>query len=139
MLLFEMPGNRFMLILGMLTALLAALLIFYLVTLNTTLDRISEENRTMSPGSVWLLLIPFFNLVWHFIVVGRLADSIKAEADHRGLTLNESRPAYDIGLVMCILLIVLPFIGFICWIVYWVKINGYKNLLRPINTPPVSA
>ncbi len=35
--------------------------IFYLLTLSKALNRCSPANRSMSPGQVWLLLIPLFN------------------------------------------------------------------------------
>lgn len=112
--------------------------IFYLVTLQSTFNSISVENRKMPAGNVWLLLIPVFSIIWHFIVVGNLADSIKAEALSKKLFLNEARPAYSVGLAMCILdcfaiipvlNIITVLISLICWIIYWVKINGYKNML----------
>lgn len=112
--------------------------IFYLITLQSTFDTISLKNRRMSSGNVWLLLIPIFGTIWHFIVVNKMADSIKAETDEMNIKIFESRPAYNIGLSMCILdcLFVIPIVkilsiiaGLICWILYWVKINYYKNIL----------
>jgi hypothetical protein len=123
-------------------AFIAALLIpfiFYLVTLQSTLRIVSPENRKMPPSNVWLLLIPVFGLIWHFIVVARMADSISAEAKTKGIPLNEPKPAYGFGLAMCILncILFLPILHFytgvaalVCWILYWVKIAEYKNRLR---------
>lgn len=112
--------------------------IFYLMTLQSTFDTISMENRKMPSGNVWLLLIPVFGIVWHFIVVKKLADSIKAEADSKGIKIAELNPAYNIGLAMCILscLSLIPGLklftgiaGMVCWIIYWVKITEYKKIL----------
>src|SRR5690606_39828162 len=108
--------------------------IFYLRSLHSTFSAISIENRQMDPGKVWLLLIPIFGIVWHFVVVRDLTESIRNEAISKGIPLKETRPAYHIGFAMCVLscLIFLPWVGvavLVCWIIYWVKIVEYKNLL----------
>ena len=46
--------------------------VFYLITLQSTLNEVSLKNRRMNPGEVWLMLIPIFGLVWQFIM-GRLS------------------------------------------------------------------
>jgi hypothetical protein len=112
--------------------------IFYLITLQNTLKLIKDHNRLMPPGQVWLLLIPLFGTVWHFIVVERLSDSLKKELQERNIESTEERPAYKVGLTMNILFCcgLIPFLGGICsiagfvlWIIYWVKIHEYKTKL----------
>ena len=114
-------------------------LIFYLLTIQNTLYAISSENRKMQPGQVWLSLIPLFGLVWQFIIVNRLADSLKDEFVSKNIKIDEERPGIGIGLAYCILFAcsVIPFVGFvtvigglICWIIYWSKINDYKIKLK---------
>lgn len=114
-------------------------LILYLLTLNNTLKEISPENQKMPPGQVWLILIPLFGIVWQFIVVNRMADSLKAEFAKRGIPSHEDRPGFGIGLAYCILNCcgIVPFLGalaaiagLVCWIIYWVKISGYKTMLQ---------
>ncbi len=113
--------------------------IFYLLTLQKTLKAVSPENRKMPPSNVWLVLIPFFGLVWQFIIVNRIADSLKAEFEKRNIKVEEDRPGYSIGLAYCILYCcgIIPFLGIlaaiaglVCWIIYWVKIADYKNKLE---------
>lgn len=113
-------------------------LIFYLVSLQNTLYEVHESNRKLNPGKVWLTLIPLFGLVWQYIVVVRISDSLKAEFEKRNLIISEMRPGIGIGLTYCILIscTIIPVLGIlcgiaglICWIVYWVKINNYKMLL----------
>ena len=113
-------------------------MIFFLLTLQNTLNAISFENRKMEPGLVWLSLIPIFGLVWQFIVVDRMAGSLKAEFTKREMATEEARPGNSIGLAYCILFCcsLIPFLGYItsiagliCWIIYWIKINDYKNRL----------
>jgi L-asparagine transporter-like permease len=111
----------------------------------------------MSSGLVWLSLIPLFGTVWQFIIVNKMADSLYAEFDKRQITDEEKRPGYIIGLVYCIcfaisalgsiivsiihlqhwpdwqhawfLRILFSAVGIIFWIIYWVKIYGYKSRL----------
>lgn len=117
--------------------------IFYFLNLQNALKQCAPQNQRMAPGLVWLSLIPFFNLFWNFKVVSAVADSLAAELQMRGLPRNEERPGYQVGMAHCILSICayiqylgIPVIGqlcglagFICWIVYWVKIAGYKKKL----------
>jgi|ERR1700674_4565854 hypothetical protein len=122
--------------------------VLYLRTLQRALERCSPESRTMSPGKVWLLFVPLFNLIWQFLVVTKLAKSLHNEFTRRSLPNSESTlaPGRVVGLAMCIstLVSLVPLIapvasiaGFVCWIVYWVKIANYSRMLEgpvPIRT-----
>lgn len=118
-----------------------ALLIAYLLTLQRALERCAPRNRTVSPGKVWLSLIPLFNIVWQFILVSRIAETLRREFDFRGVTQPASQDDYGrgVGLAMCVLAVIsfIPLVGIptglagcICWIVYWVKISGYSKTLE---------
>ena len=61
-----------------------AIAIFYLVTLQKALSRVSRRNRLMQPGMVWLALIPLFNLVWNFFIATQIPDSLRNEFRARG-------------------------------------------------------
>ena len=115
------------------------ILIFYLLTLQNTFSKISNENRKMPSGQVWLALIPLFGLIWQFIIVNNMADSLKAEFTNRNIKVEEERPGIGIGLAYCILFCccIIPFLGIltlicgiICWIIYWAKIYNYKIKLQ---------
>jgi len=122
-------------------AILAPLLvpaILYLLTLQSALERCSAKSRTVAPGTVWLMLIPVFNLVWHFILVGHVSRSLRNEFNRKRTPGVEAEPGKSIGLAMCILApcAIAPIVGvfaavggLICWILYWVKISGYSQLL----------
>jgi hypothetical protein len=114
--------------------------IFYLLTLQRAIERCAVESRTMSPETVWLLLIPFFNLVWQFIVVNNISKSLRNEFAKRNLVAAGGDFDRALGLAMCLLTIVsmIPIVGFatgigalVCWIVYWVKIEAYARMLLP--------
>jgi hypothetical protein len=59
--------------------------IFYLVTISRTLAAVSEQHRWVSPGLVWLNLIPVFSLGWHFYTVVKVRDSLVPELRAKGI------------------------------------------------------
>lgn len=138
-LLISLPGGSEWVVIFIALLLVTLILIpkiFYLITLQSTLKAISEENRKMPPNNVWLQLIPLFGIVWHFIIVKKMADSISAEANLKKIKIDEQKPAYNIGLAMCILncFFIIPYLNIltgiaslICFILYWTKINSYKS------------
>lgn len=122
--------------------------IFFLISQQNILKAIQPQNRTMSPGEVWLQLIPIFNFVWCFIVVNRIAESIRRELTSRiGFSFEENqspvsyyesteKPTQQVGIAMCVLYCcgIIPVIGvaariaaLVCWIVYWVKLGQYRK------------
>lgn len=132
--------------------------IFFLLTQQNTLKAIQPQNRTMNPGEVWLTLIPFFGLIWIFIVVNRIADSLNRELNSSTFSFeqnnnnyqqSQSKPTYSIGLAYCVLFAcsIIPVLGslaglggLICWIIYWVKLSELKskveaNRYNTMNTP----
>ena len=121
--------------------------VFYCLTLQKTLHRVSPKNRAMAPGLVWLLCIPLFSLVWHFYVVLSMAKSLGAEFTERQ-AVTEPAPGKSLGLVLCLLhaffelslalplsshgVIIVWLCGvsaLICWVIYWIKISGYAGKL----------
>lgn len=129
-------GAGLMVVLGI-VAVVLVVFIFYLLTLQRAMSRCSPECRAMEPGLVWLALIPCVNLVWQFFIVINVAKSLGAEFQKRGVA-EEERPGQSLGLAMCILnaVSIIPYLGcltglagFICWIIYWVKIAGHSQKL----------
>ena len=113
--------------------------ILFLLSLQKALQRCAPESRTMSPGQVWLLLIPLFGIVWLFIVVIRIASSLRNEFLRRQLPLAEAEPGKTLGIAMATLSVtgIIPLVGmitglasFVCWILYWVKIAGYSRRIE---------
>ena len=119
-------------------------LIFFALTLQKALDRCAPENRAMSPRMVWLLLIPFFNLIWNFIVVTRMAATLESEFRMRQIPI-EQNPGQGIGIAYAILFICtfVPLLGLlagfaclVCWIIYWVKIAECSGRLAASRALP---
>ena len=109
--------------------------VLFLLTLQNTLKAISPENRMMPPSNVWLMFIPLFNIVWQFIMVDKIAQSITAECARLNIPTTEAKPTYNIGLAwnICNILSFIPIIGglasLVTFILYWVKVNDFKNLI----------
>lgn len=111
--------------------------IFWLVSMQKALRRCSPESRKMSPGLVWLMLIPAFNYVWIYFVVIQVSNSVKAEFEKRGI--KQTPPSLGLGVTLCIFVssIVIPFVGWfvsvpvaiILGIVYWVQVASRSKLL----------
>lgn len=112
--------------------------IFFLLSLQKCLKRISGQNREMSPGLVWLNLIPIFSLGWMIYTVLKISKSVKNEGKSRNTT-ELGDGAYGVGLAMCICYIISVIIGFIgivaliLWIIYWVKIAAINGKLETIG------
>jgi hypothetical protein len=128
------PQHLLIIVLSLFPVLLPA--IFYLALLQKALRRCAPESRTMPPGQVLLLLIPLFNFVWHFIVVGRIASSLRNEFLRRQLPLDDPEPGKTLGIAMCVLSATcwIPILGvftilagFVCWILYWIRIAEYSG------------
>ena len=112
--------------------------IFYLISLQRALEAVSAENRLMPARQVWLSLIPIFNFVWMFFVVNKIAGSFQLECYRLNIPTTELKPSQGVGnakniLRLCAFIPVIGIvanIGFIvCWILHWVKVNQYKNLI----------
>lgn len=141
-------GLAFLCILG----LGIGLNIFYILTLQRALNKCSPLSRTFQPGTMWLLLIPFFNLIWNFIVVLGVSASLGNEFRARNASYVDAEPGKSIGIAMsvCGACSIVPILGIlaglpylILWIVYWVKIKDFSELLDQIpaasGQPPIHA
>jgi hypothetical protein len=118
--------------------------LLYLAFLAGVLAKCSPSPRTMKPGMVWLLLIPLFNVVWSFLVVLALADSLRNEFKLRNIRIEDSKPGKSIGIAMavCGACMIIPFVNLLAmlpqlvlWIVYCVKIAGYSRRLDSPAAP----
>lgn len=121
--------------------------IFYLLMVQRAIGRCTPVNQAMSPGLVWLSMIPVFCLVWDFFIVINVAKSLGAEFRSRGMAEPEA-PGKTLGLVMCILTCCagIPGIGgfiglgaFVCWIIYWVQIAGFSAKIEAPASEAIAA
>ena len=103
--------------------------IFFLLTLSRCLAQCSPRNRTMEPGAVWLNLIPLFNLVWMFITIFKLSDSLRNEYRDRGMRSDDPEFGKMMGILYMVFNFLCGFVALVFFIIYWIKIAGYKNEL----------
>lgn len=132
-----------------------SLAILYLNTLSNTLKLIRYENRTLEPGNVWYMLIPFYNYYFAFTMVKDVAQSIENEFRSRDLHID-SKPTYAIGLAACIAVIIVASLNIISsvfftydatfnkikgyaalgqlalWVGHWVQVYQYKKKLKSL-------
>jgi len=113
-----------------------AVLVFYILTMQKALNLAGPGHQKMQPGMVWLMLIPLFNLVWHFFVVRNVSESVKSWAAEHGKSVDDA--GYTIGLITCIAQCcgLVPIInmlagpvGLVCLIIWWVKVAGFNRLM----------
>lgn len=125
--------------------------ILFLLTQQKALKFIQPANRSISPGEVFLQLIPLFGMVWQFFVVARISKSIQRELLEQIFSFEKtesveysttSRPTYAIGITYCTLFCcsIIPFNPIVklffslatitCWIIYWVQLSMYKHKLK---------
>ena len=109
--------------------------VFYLLTLQKALNRCSPQNRTMTPGLVWLQIIPFFSYVWMFFNVLAIGRSLENEFRSRGTVRH--RPGLALGLTTAIVcssgevFLIASNWRFVPWIGYFAR-NQITLGIRPL-------
>lgn len=121
--------------------IMLAIGILFLITQQNTLESIAPESRFITPGNVWLQLIPLFNFYWYFVVVNKLSQSIALEYSRLNIGSNERYPTKNMGIVTGVIYFftLIPSAGIkgfaslgwlICLIIYWVQIfNCRKKII----------
>ena len=113
---------------------------FYANSVRKTLLLIAPENRLMKPEMAWILVVPLVNIYWNFVVAGRLADSLTNEFYDRQIA-EEENPGAAMGKRYAwlfllsnvplppFILVSIALVSFVYFIVYWVKVNNFRNIL----------
>lgn len=121
--------------------------ILFLLSLQKCLNRVAPANRTMSPGLVWLNLVPLLNLGWVFYTVIQVAASVVKEGQARNLDVADGGKTLGLTYGILMLCSFIPLLGIlcglgslVCWIMYWVKIAGISTkLAAPAAAAPAPA
>lgn len=107
--------------------------------ISSWLKEVPEEDRVMTPGQVWLLLIPFFNFYWNFrVYMYDVPQSFKNYFQRQGKERNEEvgdcGKTMGMWLCICTLSSLVPFVGSIVgmgtlvFLILWMlKIHELKN------------
>ncbi len=123
--------------------------ILFQLTLQRTMNAVSPQNRQMSGGSVWLTLIPVFNLVFPFIFNNALKNSIEMEYFDRKIAkpvnLATGTVVYPLMTILSIFFSLLYYVSyneslsilsglagltnFITQIVFWSQVTSHKKVL----------
>jgi hypothetical protein len=113
--------------------------VFFLLNLRDVLRSVSLQNRAMEPNQVWLNFIPLFGIVWIFVTVIKIRDSVRAEFYSRRWAASGDF-GYGVGLAYAILSIIswgfLGIAALVCYVMYWVRMSELKNQLGQ-SQPPV--
>lgn len=75
-----------------------------------------ETYRQMPVNQVWLMLIPFFNLIWAFFIASKLPASFKQYFDERGVPeaeVGDCGKAVALWWAICSVVIIVPCLGVI--------------------------
>lgn len=112
--------------------------VFYLLNLQDTMKEVGQSRQQVPPSNVWLMFIPFFNLIYPFILYPKICDSVRAEFQHRGLDSNgDFGKGIGIALPILSLASIIPYLGtlasighLVLFIIFWSQTAGYKNQLR---------
>jgi len=113
---------------AILVVALLVLGIMYLLAVSRLIEQISPRNQPMSPGMVWLVLIPIFGPIWQIIMMFQLSDALMKEYRARGM-----RGDGDFGKTATILYlvgIVIPGLSLVGWIMHWMKVSQYTQELK---------
>lgn len=105
--------------------------VLFLLNISKTLALCSPRNQTMTPGQVWLNLIPLFGTVWIFITFIRLSESLQNEYRSRGIRPEDPEFAKMTGILYMVLSLVgCGPVGLVFFIMYWVKVSGFRKTLE---------
>ena len=105
---------------------------------------VPAEHQKMAPGLVFLLLIPFFNIIWNFIVFLRIPESFQSYFASQGRT-DVGDCGRQIGLwyAICGVAAFVPCVNYVAapaalvlFIIFLVKIWGLKGQIAAAAVPP---
>lgn len=126
--------------------------VFFCMSLILAINQVKPENRTIQPSSIWLFLIPVFNLFWIFVIISKMASSLRNELEDRDYEIEEN-PGFRIGMFVAIV----PFLTYVFYLIdffviknqvitliigtlgimrliffiqYWMKISWYRKVLE---------
>ena len=79
----------------------------------------SPQHQTMEPAMVWLLLIPFWNVYWHFKALPAVARSLSATLRDKGID-QQGKDASGLlaGKIFASIIVFMSIIEVISWITH---------------------
>lgn len=116
--------------------------------ISSWLKEVPEEDRAMTPGKVWLLLIPLFNFYWMFrVYMLDIPKSFKNYFDRQGDQLvGDCGKNMGLWLCICTLGGFIPLLGslvsiagLVLYVLWLVKIHQLKNKIIADRLPVAQA
>lgn len=135
--------DEILIIVAIITLLIVVVVqLLYLMTLNHTIQAIRPEFRQIEPGQAWLGFIPLFHLIWPFIINPKVAASIKADLEDRGVTglgeagkqLGSIYPGLRFGGYIPGIGVLFSLGYLVVFIIWWSKLGQYKRQLMNSGT-----
>jgi hypothetical protein len=105
---------------------LLAITIYWLRTMQRAIEACASANRTTNASGVWMILIPGFGMVWQFVMIGHVSESLKKEYQSRNWLIEEDQPAYGKGITAAVIISIVFLIRGIFWVQPWL---GFLGLL----------
>ena len=145
----QMSGDGAAVIAGLLMFILTTLLITLAISfailivicalLHSALARVPPEHRAMEPGLVWLLLIPFFSIIWNFFVFLQIPESYKSYFTAQGRTdVGDCGRGVGLWYAICGAMSIVPCVNYLAapaalvlLIIFLVKVLGLKGQISP--------
>lgn len=121
-------------VIGLLVGTAIGAILCYFIS--SWLKEVPEEDRAMTPGKVWLLLIPLFNFYWMFrVYMLDIPKSFKNYFDRQGDQLvGDCGKNMGLWLCICTLGGFIPLLGslvsiagLVLYVLWLVKIHQLKN------------
>ena len=98
---------------GLVGLVLVGLLIVALWRIMDAANAAAPAHRTMEPGMIWLLLIPFFQVYWNFRALPAVSDSLAATMRDKGLKPDDC--GRYIGMIWSLLVLGIYILHIIAW------------------------
>lgn len=121
-------------VLGLIVAFLIPY-VFYLVTLQKTMNAIDPSIRPFHGALVWLAFVPVVGWIWLIIYTILLSTSLDRDLANRRI--GDTSMGVTIAFVVLMGLSMIPYINLITiipmivlWIIHWVKMAGLRRQLE---------
>ena len=137
----EMRDEEFAIVITMVTfavvmlAISLAVQIVVCILLIKSYQVVPDEHKRISTGKIWLLLIPFFNLYWVFVVFLRIPESYQSYFASVGRADEFGDCGYNLGkwYAICVLCSIVPCVNYaagpaalVLLVLFLVKMFGLK-------------
>ena len=117
---------------------IAILLLFLLYKAQAA---VPVEHQKITPASVFMLLIPFYNLYWMFVAYQKIPESYQSYFNSRGrVDVGDCGKQIGLWIAICTIAGIIPFVGvlaslasLILIIIYLVKLYGLKAQIQQMG------